>query len=448
MKTPLALAALVATFSVVAPASAEVIKDIVVQENTKTRTETVVLIAGIERGDDFTPESLERIRADLVNSGLFKDVEVFSAPVPGGIQVVIVARDKHSWVIAPTFYNQPTNKGGGIGFGENNLFGENKKLLLYGQVATGDSFFVGAYVDPSIRGTRFRWALDVFLKSERTIEYSIPTDYVDDPAPLRRSRLNYLNSGARLGVTLFRGATLDARLRGAHVSYGDTTLDPTATIEQITGDPASLSVPDPGVEGWDVSTEVIIAIDRRANWYGISHGDKYQLNFEHSLKALGSDFDYWYATASVERARKYFERHNLVIRARAGLGKDLPFQQEFLAGGTTLRGFKNSQMRGDFKASANIEYSVPFINIKGLAMRMLAFVDTSYTAFLDVSATDAHRHYLPGTDRLGLAPFKNSIGVGTRLYIRQIVLPLLGLDLGYSPERRAAEIYLAIGLTD
>jgi len=41
-------------------------------------------------------------------------------------------------VIAPAAYNQPTNKGVGAGFGENNLFGENKKLLLYGQVATGD----------------------------------------------------------------------------------------------------------------------------------------------------------------------------------------------------------------------------------------------------------------------------------------------------------------------
>ena len=62
--------------------------------------------------------------------------------------VHILAKDKHRWVIAPAFYNQPTNIGGGIGFGENNLFGQNQKLLLYGQIATGDSFFIGAWVDP------------------------------------------------------------------------------------------------------------------------------------------------------------------------------------------------------------------------------------------------------------------------------------------------------------
>jgi len=38
--------------------------------------------------------------------------------------------------------------------------------------------------------------------------------------------------------------------------------------------------------------------------------------------------------------------------------------------------------------------------------------------------------------------------VGTRLYLRQIVLPLLGLDFGYGLEARDFQIYLAIGLTD
>jgi hypothetical protein len=61
---------------------------------------------------------------------------------------------------------------------------------------------------------------------------------------------------------------------------------------------------------------------------------------------------------------------------------------------------------------------------------------------------DARRHYLPASDARGLSPFKNSVGLGTRLYLRQIVLPLLGLDFGYGLEARDYQIYLAIGLTD
>ena len=98
-----------------------------------------------------------------MSSGLFKDVEVSYEPGTNGVRVHILVEDKHSWVIAPTFYNQPTNTGGGVGFGENNLFGENQKLLLYGQIATGDSFFIGAWSRPRSRGTRFYSAVDTLL---------------------------------------------------------------------------------------------------------------------------------------------------------------------------------------------------------------------------------------------------------------------------------------------
>ena len=124
----------------------------------------------------------------------------------------------------------------------------------------------------------------------------------------------------------------------------------------------------------------------------------------------------------------------------------MPFQQEFLTGGTAMRGWLNNQFRGDVRGLANIEYSVPMFEIEGLSFRGLAFIDTSYTTFL--TTDNPERNYLPNARARGLAPFKNSIGVGTRLFLRQIVLPLLGLDFGYGLEARDLQIYLAIGLTD
>jgi len=351
-------------------------------------------------------------------------------------------------VIAPAFYNQPTNKGGGVGFGENNLFGQNKKLLIYAQLATGDSFFVGAYVDPSLAGTRLRWQLDVFLKSGREIEYQIPGEWRDDPRPLRESRLNYLNAGLRLGTTLWQGVTVDGRVRGAHVDYSRAELVEGATIEEVTGDPAATAVPDPGGTGWDVSGELILGIDTRANWYGISSGSRRRASFEHALPGLGSDYEYWYAQLGVERAIRVLARHNLVLKGFAGVGHDMPFQQEFTAGGTSQRGWKNSQFRGDLKLAANLEYSVPVFTVKGVAVRALGFWDSSYVTFRDPDAAGARRNYLPGAGVGGLTPLRNSVGLGTRLYLRQIVLPLLGLDFGYGLERGDYEIYLAIGLTD
>jgi hypothetical protein len=256
-------------------------------------------------------------------------------------------------------------------------------------------------------------------------------------------------------VKLFRGAGFDVRLRGAKVFYDDTQLAEGAQVSDVTTDPAATpeTIPGPGAEGYDVSTEILLDYDTRANWYGISQGNRYRLSYERALPQIGSDFDYWYATARYERARKYFERHNLILRAMVGYGRDLPFQQEYSAGGTDLRGFKNDQFRGDLKAAMNIEYSMPLITIKGVALRLLGFADSSYTTFLDAEpAVDTFRNYLPGQgdgsieDKL--APFKNTVGLGTRIYVRQLVLPLLGLDVGYGIERKDWEIYLAIGLTD
>jgi outer membrane protein insertion porin family len=430
-------------------AAADEIREIIVEDNKKTTSDTVELIAQLEVGDDWKPEMSELVKQRLVSSGLFKDVEVFWEPVTGGVRVHLLVKDKHSWVIAPAFYTQPTNTGGGVGFGENNLFGLNQKLLLYGQIATGDSFFIGAWVNPSIAGTRFYSQVDTYLKHARNIEYAMPTSYLSNPLAVRRSYIDYYNAGLRLGVELFRGIKLDTRLRAAHLTYNHVELDthdnPNAQLSDI--DPALTDptmVPKPGAEGWDVSNEWSFTIDRRANWYGIASGHRYTFTFEHSV--LSNDFHYYEFNLSAYKAIQILERHNFIIKARLDAGHHMPFQQEFLTGGTSMRGWRNNQFRGDFRALANLEYSVPMFTIEGLSFRGLAFVDSAYTTFL--TTDNPERNYLPNSAVRGLDGFKNSIGLGTRLYLRQIVLPLLGLDFGYGLEARELQIYLAIGLTD
>lgn len=451
-----ALVALGGVLGIAGPARADVIREIVVEENHKTTAETVKLIARIQVGDEWTADMTDRVRRDLVTSGLFRDVVVFHETVPGGIRVHLLVKDKHSWVIAPAIYSQPTNKGGGLGFGENNLFGLNQKLLLYGQVASGDSFFIGAWVIPSLGGTRFYAQLDTFLKTSRQIEYSSPVTYLGRVKKVRHSRINYLNAGARLGIELAQGIKLDARLRGAHVSYSDSPnrlhLSEGATLDDLVVDPDDpTAVPKPGAEGYDVSSEIDFSIDRRANYYGIQSGYKLGLGFETALPSLGSDFRYWIATVGYYRARQILERHNLVYRANLHVGHRVPFQQEFLTGGSSMRGYLNGEFRGDVRALVNLEYSVPFVTVKGLSVRLHAFVDSAYTTFITRQEDNPQRNYMPEHRAHlsgGLAPFKNSVGLGTRLYLRQIVLPLLGVDVGYGIEARDVQVYLAIGLTD
>jgi outer membrane protein insertion porin family len=454
----LAYAAFAIVLSTARTGAADTIRDIVIEGNTKTTSDTVELIAKIEVGDDWTSEMLDRAKADLVSSGLFREVEASSEPcgptsIPkceqAGVRVRLKVRDKHSWVIAPAFYNQPTNTGGGIGFGENNLFGENQKLLLYGQIATGDSFFIGAWVIPALSGTRFYAQLDTYLKTSRVIEYEPAHGYTDNPDGVRQSRMNYLNAGAKIGIELFRGLKLDGRVRGAHVTFDD--------VKAVTLDGGKIgpgvdvtNPPKPGQEGWDVSTEVSLALDRRADWYGVQTGYRYQTSLEFSVPALGSDFHYYIYNVSLWKGVQVLERHNLIARAGINVGHHLPFQQEFTMGGTGMRGYINDQFRGDLRVTTNLEYSAPLFTLFGLSIRVLGFLDSGYTTFL-TSTTNPERSYLARSghdDNSVLAPFKNSVGVGTRLYLRQIVIPLLGVDFGYGLEARDLQLYLAIGLTN
>jgi outer membrane protein insertion porin family len=464
-----------------APAFAEEIKEIQVDENKKTTSDTVALICRISVGDEWAAEMAETCRLRLISSGLFRDdPTVFSEPHKSGsgVKITIVVKDKHSWVIAPAFYTQPTNFGGGIGFGENNLFGKNQKLLIYGQIATQDTFFIGAWVIPNLGGTRWYAQVDTFLKHQRNIEYAPPQTYLqNDPGEgankaVRQAHLNYLNGGLKLGIELFRGFKLDARLRAARVTYSNVKLAEGATPDDITGvptDPTGFVVPAPGKEGNDVSTEFSMSIDRRANYYGVSTGYRYALSYETSQDGLGSDFRYKLFGLGIYRGERILERHNVVFKSRVDYGVNVPFQQEYLTGGTSMRGWLNNQFRGDFRAIANLEYSVPFFTIQGLSIRGLAFWDSAYTTFIRTANPD--RDYLPYSQRNGsdarhglpdldqgvngrskfneyMAPFKNSVGIGTRFYLKQIVLPLLGLDFGYGLEANDFQVYLAIGLTD
>ncbi|MBT8492393.1 MAG: hypothetical protein KJO07_04985, partial [Deltaproteobacteria bacterium] len=198
------------TLAIAVPARAEKVVEIRVFENSKTTDDTVLYIAGVDKGDDIDLKvDVDKIKERLVSSGLFKEVEVYTTPQGSGVRLNIEAKDKHSWAVAPTYYNQPTNKGFGFGFGENNLFGENKKLLLYGQVATGESFFLGGLIDPQMWNSPFKAQLDVYLRSARIFEFENPTAWRQQTEKFRQTRMNYLNSGLSLGVNLFRAMSLD-----------------------------------------------------------------------------------------------------------------------------------------------------------------------------------------------------------------------------------------------
>jgi outer membrane protein assembly factor BamA len=169
--------------------------------------------------------------------------------------------------------------------------------------------------------------------------------------------------------------------------------------------------------------------------------------FERAMPSLGAAWEYWYASTSWMWAWKIWKESNFIWKLYAALGNNLPFHAEVTSGGTNLRGYRNRQYRGDFKASNTMEFSVPLFKIGSVAFRALAFWDSAYTGFVN-NAEMGTRDYLPGQTDEEISRWRNGVGGGFRIYMRSIVLPLLGLDWGYGIETGEWQMYFAVGLTE
>ncbi len=139
--------------------------------------------------------------------------------------------------------------------------------------------------------------------------------------------------------------------------------------------------------------------------------------------------------------------HQLELRGLVQIGQHLPFHEEVALGSIQdLRGYHSDQFRGDVRTLARIEYSVPLVKWRLFAFRLVGFWDSGY-AGLHNPTLRPERAYLPShTDGIGW--WRNDVGGGLRVYVKNVVLPLLGFDIGYGIEARSPQLFFQLGLTD
>mgnify|MGYP001227064300 CR=1 FL=1 len=136
----------------------------------------------------------------------------------------------------------------------------------------------------------------------------------------------------------------------------------------------------------------------------------------------------------------------LELRAIGNVGRRLPFHEELTLGGVVdLRGYAVDRIRGDTRFVYRTEYSLPLAKWRFFAFRAIGFWDSGYIT-LNFPRPNGDRDYLPA-QRDG-EYWRNDVGVGLRIYVKAIVLPLLGLDFAYGIEGKSSEVYFQVGLTD
>jgi outer membrane protein insertion porin family len=444
----------------------ETVVEIRIDENTRTNSNTIEYVSGIRKGQILSEKLIEDATVRLYSTGLFKDVAITwespSAKNAGrGTRVVIRAKDKFPWVIAPLLSYSNRNYGGGAAFAHNNLLGRGIKLLIYGDYTTAEKMLLAVWLDPSIRNTPFYYRIDAILRRDTIVEYA--EGHIGNPRLERQTNLDTVGFGAQIGVTILRRFHIDTRLKIYYDwvrtpdCYNTTNVDGYGTPDVVAAQGGDCRAPSSS--GWDNTITTSMGWDSRSKVNGVQKGLQMTLTWQYGAPWLGDNWSYHLLNLTGVYAFRFFKQHNLLIRWGGDLDFKPPFKLEVEAGSLdyTLRGSVYRQFRGDTSAHASLEYIFPLFTVLGLSIRGIGFYDTNLTWFRSLPAQngplsrDVHygngfRDYLPDSvSGVNRDSWNNGIGAGIRMYLRGVVLPLIGFDVAYGLEANAVRYYLSIG---
>jgi outer membrane protein insertion porin family len=444
----------------------EVITDLKVVDNTRTDNETVLYIAGVKIGMILTQELVELTKERLLTVGLFKEVDVgwetAWAGHDAGVRLVIHAKDKLSWIIAPIFHYGVGDYGGGLAYANSNVFGRNKKFLVIGQYTTAQKLLFIAFLDPQIKNTRFYYRIDLLARRDSIWEYA--AGHIGNPRIERTTDVDTFGAALLGGVNFTRHFRFDMRLKIYYdnvqhsTCYNTTNVDGSGTPD-VVAEQGGYCL-QPSNSGWDNTLTFNLAYDGRSNVYGVLHGLLVNAVYQYGASWLGTKADYHLLSLAGSYAWRFFKEHNLILKMGSDIYFDPPFKMEVETGGPLMRGLVYRQFRGDTDVRGTLEYILPLFTVYGVSMRLIGFFDSNLTWFRDLPAPSspfsrfvvrggrAFRDFLPDTPS-GVVrdSWHNGVGGGIRLYLRGVILPLLGVDFAYGIEGNDFQWYLSIGST-
>jgi outer membrane protein assembly factor BamA len=458
-------------------AAAAPIRAIQIFGNQKTRSTTIVRIARISVGGNYSEKVSRQAKDDLVSSGLFSWVEIDAKIQPNGVDVEIRVRERLSWFLIPSAVFWSGNKGGSLLFGHTNLRGQNERLIVYGGLFTSNFQVAAAYQDLAILNSHFYGRVDATLSSSNVNEFNPDLsngDNLSSPELFRVSAFLDGGAGVQLGRELTRELHLDLYYHFSVLRHYRSCVTAScadggiAESSPLSGNPAAALEP-PSPDGTLAYLHFSFEYNSVVNEWGIRRGTRVGTWIELSHPLLGSEFELQKGNVHLTYGRRIFLEHNLVLNAGLGAGRQLPFSVEFEGGGPSLRGYAFRQFRGDTMFEAHAEYIAPLVKLWKMDVRGAILVDSmalwfrslegaftvggSYQVRHDdgtfrnfLPAVDASGRLLPPPSGLGRDDWHNSVGAGIRIYLRSVNLPLIGVDFGYGLEAGSTQILLSAGI--
>ena len=319
---------------------------IVFEGNDVTRDEVLAREVGVQVGEAYDAQAVERSRLEIQSLGLFRSVEAVVEPDGEGVRLIFRVREKWYWQVYPRLSaNSDGQNSIGLETRLSNLWGLNHSLRLIGRS----------------RDTR---------EDDRGRDVSVRASYV---APFLLGERDSLSVGVAHNVIPFEGAAL----------YDETIDEVEAVATRIFG------LPDRPSQGWSVGlgtvfrdhsvsdesvadsfgvTQALVAelgYRNEHDWIFSNEGRVFSSRLEVAKDDLLSDYSYTILRAGWEEGVLVGARahQQLSFGASLGLANNAVDRRALfsLGGSEGLKGYERRAFEGNSYYLAHVDFMRPMI---------------------------------------------------------------------------------------
>ncbi|MFQ5834606.1 MAG: outer membrane protein assembly factor BamA [bacterium] len=316
-----------------------------IEGNTFTKERVFKHTLLLKEGDILDSHELREGWRRLYNLGFFEKVEIeplFISPSTVDLLVKVKEAEQRGQILLGAGYSSVYGLEGHIQLSKDNLGGVGKKIELDWKFGEKRNDYDIGYID--------RWWRDSALRLEFNL-YNLLYKYYEDEGAYQKERL-----GGKIGLgwPIWKNMETTIRLRNEEV-----------TISQIEGKPFP---EDLELEiGSKIERSLELMLDRntrvRDEAFNPYQGSYSYFSVEKNGGFLGGDLEFTKYKAEWRgylRKGEFWKSPILAYRLGGRLGEDLPFYEQFYLGGLeTLRGYEENEFRGDKAVLGSLELRVP-----------------------------------------------------------------------------------------
>jgi outer membrane protein assembly factor BamA len=377
-----------------------------VEGNDRTAEGVILRAAQIGPGTAYTDDLPDVVRQRVYNLRVFDQVSVEPSLHEGAMDLVI--RVKERWTLLPVPFASAGNGAyrAGVLLVDTNFVGEHKTAIAGGYYGNRGSGAFVFYLDPEVAGSRWQGTLQLAY-------YGALREQYDGASRVYAYRERRAAAQAALGYHLTRALTVMA-------GWGATDIDPSAEDGFMA----------PAGGGLEHGPTLLVDLDASDFQLYFQEGLTGRLRVESSLAALGGARSLVRVDGRLQLATGVIADHALIVTGQVlATTSDSLLDVIMVGGATGARGFRNQGRWARDAETLALEYHVPFWRPSWGVWTALGFVDAG-----TVRWDDGRRLYVQP-------------GAGMRLYLRQLALPALGIDVAYAPDENSALVVFSAGIT-